>query len=155
MTERFWISFVNRNVYEVVTVSKVTNKQSGSKTLFWIPLVHDTYVADATRQTFNIVTIYMLPFFPLWHQGLHPSVEDILSSVCSLELAACFMSASFANHLPVRCFIRSPKKWRSLSETSEWQWWCCTLTAVASAWWAPVTFCSTWTCQIFRCVLNI
>jgi hypothetical protein len=125
MTQCFWSSFVNRNVYKVLSVSKVTNKQSGSKTLFWIPLVHDTYVADATCQTFNIVTIYMLPFFPPWHQGLHASVEDNLSSVCSQELAACFVSVSNANHLPVRCFIRSPEKWRSLSETSEWQWQCC------------------------------
>jgi hypothetical protein len=43
--------------------------------------------------------------------------KEPVSNNCSRELTACFTSASVANRLPVICFLRSPKRCKSLCPT--------------------------------------
>jgi hypothetical protein len=48
-------------------------------------------------------------FKHLFHRDAKPSSQankKFLTNVCRQEVTACFTSASVANHLPVRCFLR-------------------------------------------------
>jgi hypothetical protein len=40
-----------------------------------------------------------------------PALKKSLSSICSQEVIACFMSMSSTNHLPARCFLRVSNRW--------------------------------------------
>jgi hypothetical protein len=40
------------------------------------------------------------------------SLKKSVNSVCRQEVTACFISASVANHLPVRCFLWDLKRWK-------------------------------------------
>jgi len=53
-------------------------------------------------------TFHMTPRFVSRHR----------TDVCSQEATACFTSPSPANRLPAKCFLRSPKRWRSLGARS-------------------------------------
>ena len=47
----------------------------------------------------HLVTIDTYTFVPPWHQGMYPSIEEVMSSVCCQEVTACFMSALFQQKL--------------------------------------------------------
>lgn len=72
-----------------------------------------TWVLDGTHQT---STLSPSTFRHLFHRGTNtciPVQKKSVSSVCS-KVTACYASTSVANHLPVKCTMRGPQRWKSL-----------------------------------------
>jgi hypothetical protein len=82
---------------------------------FIFTLMYTWYLCSRRHTSdFHALTIDTSESVPLRYQGLYTGAGYTVSSVCSQQVTACFTSASVANRLPTRCFLRGLQRYKSL-----------------------------------------
>ena len=61
----------------------------------------------------HVVTIHVWAFVPLWHRGLYPGIKEV-SVKCLQPGGDSLTHISVGCKLPARCFIRAPRRCKSL-----------------------------------------
>ena len=100
-----------------VWIHKHTQRRFRRLNLFWLRYIGGISVAVDAH---HICAVFMtFHFVPTWHEVLLSGVEE---SFCHMffnqVVTAYFMSTSVVNHLPVRCFLMGPNRWKTLGPRS-------------------------------------